>query len=242
MSNLASKIRSKFLEPRAVLKEGKAGAELMLGSGKKITGSTTDEAMDAYKMLYGPPEVQDKLVKEAAAKAGAAKERELEQYFDKKQARKAGEISQDTVTEALPQQSFLEKAQSMNSVFKRKALQAIAQKLGKKGDALDTEGSSRDIMEAAAEKLGIPADSVAGNAAKAVGVGLLELAPGELADFVPASKLSKAAGALTKSKALQSALAKLRKASEAGEVVGKQTGVDTRSFKALKEALAKKMP
>lgn len=231
--DLAKKIRSKFLEPRGVLKKAEDGAEIVLESGKKMVGSTPAEAAEAYGALYGSPDVQEKIT----AKVAEAGKKRYQQGVDDYLAKKTTKAETDTVTAAIPEKNFLEKASEINSALKRKAMQAVAQKLGRKGNALDSEGSAQDIVEAVASKLGVPENSMLGNAAKAAGVAALEMAPGDLTDLVPVSKLSKLVGAAKKSTAISSALAKLKKAKEAGEVVGRQTGTDVNTFNKLKRAL-----
>lgn len=102
------------------------------------------------------------------------------------------------------------KALDLVSLPQRKLLQFAAQKLGRKGDAENSEASSQDIVEALAEKAGIPEDSVLGNIAKSAGVAGLEVF-GDPTALIPGAKLSTAMAKLTKGKAVAGALGKLGK-------------------------------
>lgn len=152
----------------------------------------TPESMERLQRLVkDDPEA----AKEFALEAGAKKERQLEDYFSKKQSGKR----EDTLTDVIPPQAGLvERTVDKLGLPQRKALKYIADKLKAEG-ASDTnsEKSSQAIVSKVAEQLGIPEDSVPGNVAKAVGVGALEMFADPL-NVVPVGKVAKMAGKVLK--------------------------------------------
>lgn len=100
--------------------------------------------------------------------------------------------------------SLLEKVGRIAATPQRLMLKKIAEKLGKPGTDKDTQGNSEQIVEAVAEKLGVPEDSSVGNAFKAVGVGGLEMFadPTMLLPFNKLGKIASKLGNMRKSKAV----------------------------------------
>jgi hypothetical protein len=231
------KILSKFNEPRGVLKRTEDGAEIVteaLPAGKKLVGGSDKEALQAYGSLYGTPEQQADIVNDIT-KSGV--ERQNKQMLDEIRAKK-GTVDADSTEPGLKKSGVVESADKVDNLFRNKLLNTVASKLGRKTETDDSEANAQDVVELAAEKLGIPADSTLGNAAKAAAVTAIEMAPLNPSDFA-GGKVLKAAGKLGRAKALKSALEKLKQARIDKAPVGIQTGVDKRSFKDLQAAIKK---
>lgn len=191
----------------------------------------TPEAMQDLKALMaGDKDVAKKF----AEQAGAAKEKALEADFANKQAFKKGIVTREDATPVLSD-IFNPTGESTNLVGKgfnalgyaqRKALNAIANQIGATGQSpVDSEKSSQAIVERAAEKLGIPETSTAGNMAKALGVGALEVFADPLGlPFSKIGKLGKAAGILKAAEHTAPA-AKLASDSQKAEAVKKALGL-----------------
>lgn len=101
-----------------------------------------------------------------------------------------------TATDVLPETGLVERASKAISAPQRKLMQFAAQKLGRTGNAEDSESSAQDIVEALAEKAGLPEDSTLANVAKALGVAGLEVFADPTA-VLPVNKLAKGAKAVS---------------------------------------------
>lgn len=225
--------------------------------------SSVDQTLDARRKLYPGMNVRD--VHEynvGIDKSGKSK------IFDTSRFNEVNPAKFDESMQKGAKESYIglpDKKQSLDSLFRKagiqeekslgsKALDAIslpqrymmnkaAEAAGLKGNLDDSEASAQALVEAGAEKLGIPEDSNIGNAAKALGVAGLEVFADPLAALAfpvkgVASGIKQLPKVIKSTPAIESALNKLRKSKELGETVGKQTGVDLRSFDKLKRLLS----
>jgi hypothetical protein len=132
------------------------------------------------------------------------------------------------------------------SIPQRVASRKVAEALGIPSGKTSEE-TFQNMAQAGAEKLGdmtgIDPNSAPMNVAKSLGVAAGEVF-GDPLNALPVAKVAQMAGKgvkiLKNSDPLQTAITKLKKAQEAGETVGKQTGVDSRSFKQLIDLMRKK--
>lgn len=164
-------------------------------TGATITADTPEELDRLKKMMTGTPEEQAALVNEYAQRAGAAKERQLEEYFAKKQAgEQTGSITDKIFNPDGNSTSFVGKSINAIGYPQRKLMNALANAIGASGQTdTNSEKSAQAIVERAASALGVPETSTAGNVAKALGVAGLEVF-GDPTSFLPIGKLAKAAG------------------------------------------------
>jgi hypothetical protein len=139
--------------------------------------------------------------------------------------------------------STLSKVGDALSIPQRVASRKVAEALGIPSGKTSEE-TFQNIVQSGAEKIGdltgLDPDSAPMNAAKALGVAAGEVFADPLA-LLPVGKVANMTGKglkkIKNAEALQTAINKLKIAKEAGETVGKQTGVDSRSFNTLRELL-----
>lgn len=181
--NPAKEIASKFTEPRGVLvrtEEGRGAVLLPEGieAGAKpfkVGADTPEQAGTTYQKMMAVGDPKAETVSTA-----------MEVRADKK-ARAA-----DDITQELPAKTGLaEKASSALTLAQRKLWQKAADAVGVKSDINSSEATLQNLAEAAAEKLGIPENSAAGNAAKAAAVAAGEVF-GDPLGLVPVGKIAKA--------------------------------------------------
>lgn len=186
-------IANKFSVPRGVLSKSDKGSELFLEGGKKLSADTPEGAEQLLETIYGdkpvPLPTPDK---EALAKRLQAQK--AEKMLDKE----GNTLSQTDPVDGTEfagknDKSLSGKAVRALSAPQRKLFAFAAEKLGVKGDEEDSEASAQNIVEKAAEKLGVPEDSAAGNVAKALGVAGLETFA-DPTNLIPAGKLAKLVG------------------------------------------------
>jgi hypothetical protein len=88
---------------------------------------------------------------------------------------------------------LLEKGVALAGKPQQMMLKNIAERLGRKVVSDDSTEASAEIVDAVAEKLGVPADSVVGNMAKAGATAALDIF-GDPLNLVPVAKVAKMAG------------------------------------------------
>lgn len=204
-------ILSKFSEPRGVGRmEYPGGPTTIYTPGQKlpVTASTPQDAALAQRAMFGTP-AQQNAVTEAVAKAAARDpriqkeaEKNLKEIAEQKRLQAKEDLERlraenpGSITPTDPTgegSSFVGKALDAASLPQRKALNALARVLGKEVSDADSETASQGIVEAAAERLGLPEDSAAANAAKALGVAGLEVFADPLGPLSKGAKALKAA-------------------------------------------------
>lgn len=204
------KIRSKFDFPRGIATKDAVTGNTVIHTPRsglepmKVAAPTPEEAATLHTIVMGKDDVSDEALERYMAK---------EQVKNKtKELKDLGKDLGDTQAIELPDDTkkvgFAEKASKANTIVRRKLYEKMAGKLGAKTDDQDTESTAFNIVDKAAEKLGVPEDSTVGNAAKAAAVTAMEMAPLDLLDAVPVGKI---ASKLKSSKAVSKIISKLKK-------------------------------
>lgn len=193
MSEVAAKILSKFKAPRGVLKRTAKASEIALEGGKKLSADTPEGAEQLLETVYGSKKPDMPSVDKEA----------LAERFRRQKAEKMLNAEGETVSSTVPDdgaefagpkdKSMSGKAMRALSYPQRKLFAFAADKLGVKADEESSENTASNLVEAAASKLGVPEDSVVGNAAKAGTVALAEVFA-DPTNLVPVGKLAKVAG------------------------------------------------
>jgi len=213
-----------------------------------LTASSPEELAKLEELMVAGPDKTREIAKEIIAPVSAKKELEMETNFAEKALKGADREDATPVLNDI----FNPTGESTNLVGKgfnalgyaqRKALNAIADKIGATGQsAANSEASSRAIVEKAAQKLGIPETSTAGNVAKALGVAGLEVFADPMG-MLPFGKIGKAAGILKAAEHANPA-AKLANDAQKAEAVKKALGLFNKNAVAAEtgQAMAKTLP
>jgi len=204
-----------------------------IANNKKLplTASSPEELAKLEELMVAGPDKTREIAKEIVAPVSAKKELEMETNFAEKALKGADRedatpVLNDIFNPTGESTSLVGKGFNALGYAQRKALNAIANQIGATGQSpVDSEKSSQAIVERAAEKLGIPETSTAGNMAKAFGVGALEVFADPLGlPFSKIGKLGKAAGILKAAEHTAPA-AKLASDSRKAEAVKKALGL-----------------
>lgn len=193
------KILSKFREPRAVLKRAGDASEMLIERANaaplKISADSPEGAEKMYKSIVSDVrEVRPPAPAKPSAPLTAEEKAMREDYkkfltesdeINTKREAAQGKYDGDGDTEpGVKKTGIVKSASKIDNMFRNKLLNTVASKLGRKTASDDSEANAQDVVELAAEKLGVPADSTLGNAAKAAAVTAIEMAPLNPSDYV----------------------------------------------------------